>query len=127
MIDRLLGLLDRAKRPKEKRDALLEEIQSLCEQLERIEVDRDPEPPEEATGQERRTYRDSELQRMIMQAFAKPTDWRTARGIAREIGVPTDIVENFMERKPDLFEKSPVEVGGRMLYTLRKREQLCPV
>jgi len=127
MIDRLLELLERAKGPNEKRDTLAEEIRSLCEKLERIEVDSDAVPPEEVAGQMHRTYSDCDLQRMIMQAFAKPTDWRTARGIAREIGVPTDIVENFMERKPDLFEKSPMAVGGRMLYTLRKREQLCPV
>jgi hypothetical protein len=49
-------------------------------------------------------------------------DYRTAEGIAKEIGLPVDTVRAFLESRKDIVWKSSIpDRRGRDLYTLIER------
>ncbi len=54
--------------------------------------------------------------------------WRTARGIAREISIPIQQVQKFLEESPAILRSKKPNKSGRPLYTTRDRyRQSTPI
>ena len=55
----------------------------------------------------------------LLRAFSDPRDlWRTPRGIARETGLPLNMVQSYLRDHADLFRLSPIAPSGMPLYSL---------
>ena len=57
----------------------------------------------------RMTFKDLEIREKILAAFSAPAAYmRSVNGIARDTSLPLVVVENFIRKHPELFEKSPI-------------------
>lgn len=62
-------------------------------------------------------------EQMILRAFQGPRNrWRTAGGVARDLRLSHATVTRFIDQHPDLFEQSPISLGGIPIYGLRGAE-----
>ena len=68
------------------------------------------------------------MDRQVLDALAdEKWDFRTIEGIAKETGVPTELVKQILQHYPSLVRRSPVrDTSGRALYTLRSRKMKQP-
>ncbi len=63
---------------------------------------------------------DDEIRTGIASAFGKSKDnWRTLWGIAKDAGLPLEVVRAYIDDHPDYFKKSSVMLSGTTSsYTL---------
>ena len=68
-----------------------------------------------------------DLVNRILSAFPQTRyQWRTVRGLARELGIREDAVAAVIGGRPDLFRKSALSPAGIALYRPRE-SQVSPV
>ena len=61
---------------------------------------------------------DDELGRKIMRAFEGPfKEWRAISGIARDAGLPRQVVERYIRDHPEFFVRSQQTLGGTYAYS----------
>lgn len=63
-----------------------------------------------------------DVKEQVVGAFASsPYKWRTARGIAKDAGLPMGEVLKFLERSPDILKSKKANRQGQPLFTTRER------
>lgn len=63
-----------------------------------------------------------EIKNLVMGALENSDyKWRTARGIAKETGIPIQKVQKFLEESPAILRSKKPNSAGRPLYTTRDR------
>jgi hypothetical protein len=56
----------------------------------------------------------------IIKAFIGPENlWRTPGGVAREVGLPVEQVQSYINEHPDIFVRSTLTASGTALIGLR--------
>lgn len=56
----------------------------------------------------------------IVKSFGRLDEWRTAGGIAADLGLPVEEVEDYMTEMPGLFTPAPIKAGGETIYELNR-------
>ena len=63
-----------------------------------------------------------EVKNLILAALENSEfKWRTARGISKEIGLPVQKVQDFLENSPAILRSKKPNKSGKPLYTTRER------
>jgi hypothetical protein len=56
----------------------------------------------------------------IVKSFGRLDEWRTAGGIAADLGLPVEEVVDYMTEMPGLFTPAPIKAGGETIYELNR-------
>lgn len=55
----------------------------------------------------------------LVDAFSRPSDWRTPGGIARTTGLPVGEVRDYLSHHADMFDTSAIRPSGEPLFSLK--------